>query len=175
VVDARGLDIIVEKPAEGIDTALVYARTYTLADNVENATLLGAYKHTFTGNGSNNLITGSNYADTINGGSGNDIIIGGGGADTLTGGAGSDLFVIRSMDEGGDVIKDFKSGEDLLDLRELARHVAPSVADPLAAGIIKFAAAGTGTAVLVDADGTGAVTLLTVAGTALKTSDYIWH
>ncbi len=77
---------------------------------------------TLTGDAKDNVIDGKGGKDVINGGAGNDTIIGGAGYDTLTGGAGQDVFVFRSAAEIGDrpgardVITDFKSGEDKLDL-----------------------------------------------------------
>src|SRR5687768_16209356 len=92
--------------------------------------------------------------DTLKGGAGNDMLIGAGGRDALFGGAGKDLFVFRAMSDRGDTVKDFVKGEDLLDLRTLmkAMYVAN---DPVASGIVKFADAGAGTVVSIDADGAG--------------------
>jgi Ca2+-binding RTX toxin-like protein len=81
----------------------------------ENADIL-------TGDAKDNVIDGKGGKDVINGGAGNDTIIGGAGYDTLTGGTGQDVFVFRSVAEIGDrpgardVVTDFKSGEDKLDL-----------------------------------------------------------
>ncbi|MHA6731517.1 M10 family metallopeptidase C-terminal domain-containing protein [Devosia sp. A369] len=75
-----------------------------------------------TGNADANTINGLGGNDRIDGGSGNDTIIGGLGRDTLTGGAGNDVFAFRSTSESGtnnstrDVITDFVSGQDKIDL-----------------------------------------------------------
>ncbi|MEA5604254.1 beta strand repeat-containing protein [Nostoc sp. UHCC 0252] len=61
------------------------------------------------------LIFGFAGNDVIVGGEGNDRIYGGLGADNLTGGAGNDIFVL-AKGEGRDIIKDFKTGEDLIAL-----------------------------------------------------------
>ncbi len=58
------------------------------------------------------------------GGEGNDTIAGGRGKDELIGGAGRDVFAFENLDSrpgGGarDVIRDFKPGEDKIDLRAL--------------------------------------------------------
>ena len=86
----------------------------------------GAGKDTLTG--FQNL-TGSDFADKLtgsaannllSGGDGNDIIYGGAGADTLIGGTGADLFVFKATSEstltGYDVVADFQSGVDSIDL-----------------------------------------------------------
>src|SRR5262249_47091021 len=79
----------------------------------------------------NLAVTGGAGADTLKGGTGNDTITGGAGADTMTGGSGIDTFVINSGNSaatvtagagntnaisGYDVIKDFNSASDILDL-----------------------------------------------------------
>ncbi|WP_299847549.1 calcium-binding protein [uncultured Roseovarius sp.] len=56
--------------------------------------------------------------DVIYGGTANDTIDGGQGNDTLSGGEGQDTFVYSS-DGGSDVILDFDTSEDLLDLTDL--------------------------------------------------------
>ena len=57
------------------------------------------------GNSSDNHITGNSGNNVINGFSGNDVLFGKGG---------EDAFYINKEDAGVDVIKDFKSGEDLI-------------------------------------------------------------
>lgn len=64
--------------------------------------------------GGNDLILGGVGNDTITANGGNDTIVGGTGADLLSGGTGSDLFVINS--DGGDIITDFATASDVLDL-----------------------------------------------------------
>ena len=59
---------------------------------------------------------GAGGNDILVGGQGNDVLIGGSGADTLTGGLGADLFVYNNFDEGGDVIVDFVTGVDRIQL-----------------------------------------------------------
>jgi Ca2+-binding RTX toxin-like protein len=68
-------------------------------------------------------LNGGTGDDTLNGRAGNDTLVGGGGADTMTGGAGKDVFDLTDYDYfrgtgswKGDIITDFKSGEDKLNL-----------------------------------------------------------
>ncbi|WP_192498978.1 right-handed parallel beta-helix repeat-containing protein [Skermanella pratensis] len=103
-------DKVVEKPGEGIDTVKVWDVAFTAPDNVENLIGLRAGGMTLTGNGLSNIIKGND---------GKDIITGGGGADLLYGGGGSDRFVFNGLGDKGDVIMDFKVGQDILDLRPL--------------------------------------------------------
>jgi Ca2+-binding RTX toxin-like protein len=67
----------------------------------------GGYNFTtpvlFTGDASDNKVTGTQFADIFSGGSG---------ADFLTGGSGADIFAYKNPGEGGDTITDFTAGVD---------------------------------------------------------------
>ncbi|MEQ1816954.1 MAG: peroxidase family protein [Nitrosomonas sp.] len=67
--------------------------TLTLANNVENLTLLGAALNG-TGNAGNNIITGNGNNNTLTGLGGNDTLNGLGGVDALIGGTGNDTYVV---------------------------------------------------------------------------------
>lgn len=92
----------------------------------------------------NDIITGGAGDDTLNGGAGNDIITGGLGGDTLTGGAGDDVFVYTAFadsaisstgtDSTVDVITDFNTGNDTIDLSALGDLVQTSAANQIAVG-----------------------------------------
>ncbi|MFM9827791.1 MAG: right-handed parallel beta-helix repeat-containing protein, partial [Sphingomonas sp.] len=72
------------------------------------------------GGAGNDVLLGGTGNDTLDGGTGNDLLEGGLGTDTLTGGAGADVFQWRAGEVSGgqrDVITDFKSGEDIINLR----------------------------------------------------------
>jgi Ca2+-binding RTX toxin-like protein len=85
---------------------------------------------TLTGLAGDDTLLGGAGADTLLGGPGNDTLMGQGGADRLSGGAGADVmgggagndrFVYGAMEDFGtlaahDVIQDFASGQDKLDL-----------------------------------------------------------
>ena len=66
------------------------------------------------GKGSDKLFGGAGQ-DTLNGGKGMDYLDGGEGADVLSGGKGSDTFKFGD----DDLVLDFKSGEDLIDLSSM--------------------------------------------------------
>ena len=75
----------------------------------------------------NDLLNGGSGNDTLVGGAGNDTLIGGLGKDVMTGSAGKNVFVFvsakdSSVDKAGrDVITDFKSGQDKIDLSALSK------------------------------------------------------
>ena len=81
------------------------------------------------GGAGNDSLVGGAGNDTLIGGAGNDTLIGGAGKDVLTGGAGKDIFVFTTETDstpdkaGRDVIKDFKSGEDKIDLSAFANNI----------------------------------------------------
>jgi len=60
-------------------------------------------------------IFGGLGSDSIDAGAGNDVIYGGKGVDSLYGGSGQDTFVINNL-TGPDLILDFVSGEDVIQL-----------------------------------------------------------
>jgi VCBS repeat-containing protein len=86
-VDNAG-DVVVELLNSGFGGADEVRSTisYTLADNVETLTLLGAANIDGTGNNKANLIVGND---------GNNVLDGGLGSDTLTGGLGNDTYVVN--------------------------------------------------------------------------------
>ncbi len=77
--------------------------TYTLGDNLEQATLTNTVAYNLTGNALDNVLTGNAAVNTLNGGDGNDTLDGGTGIDRLIGGAGNDTYIV---DVAGDVISD---------------------------------------------------------------------
>lgn len=86
------------------------------------------------GGAGNDLMWGGTGNDRLDGGDGTDMLNGGSGNDTLTGGAGSDRFEYwlnnanKSLNLGSefgkDVITDFTSGTDKLDLRTLLERLS---------------------------------------------------
>ncbi|MDP4575595.1 M10 family metallopeptidase C-terminal domain-containing protein [Qipengyuania sp. G39] len=66
------------------------------------------------------FLSGSDAEDRLDGGQGSDIIAGGGGSDRLSGGTGADVFLYRAASDSTsasrDIITDFESGSDVIDL-----------------------------------------------------------
>lgn len=74
------------------------------------------------------ILVGAGGNDRLDGGDGNDLLFGGDGTDDLFGGRGEDLFAYRAASDigsaaSGDVIHDFTSGEDKLDLTGMGLHL----------------------------------------------------
>ena len=116
-------DDVIEGASQGTDL-IQTSVTYTASANVENLTLTGSYSingignnlaNTITGNSGNNQLTGGDGNDTLLGNNGNDILYGGVGNDEITGGNGNDTFQI-GVGNGRDLIKDFNSLEDNIQL-----------------------------------------------------------
>jgi Ca2+-binding RTX toxin-like protein len=107
VVDESS-DVVIENSSEGIDTVQATS-SYILGANIENLILLGLADFTLgSGNADNNIITGSVSNNILNGSLGND---------TLIGGLGADVFVFDALGATNyDVISDFASGQDKIDL-----------------------------------------------------------
>ncbi|UXN03902.1 Ig-like domain-containing protein [Bartonella sp. HY406] len=75
------------------------------------------------GNDGNDVLNGGDGNDQINGGTGDDYIIGGKGNDILWGGDGNDTFVFQAVDNGHDLIMDFKPGATNGDIIVLAKEI----------------------------------------------------
>ena len=117
------------------------------------------------GGSGRDLIWGNAVANNINGMGGNDVIDGYEGADTLTGGAGADIFAFHVI-EKGDIITDFVSGSDKIDLTGTAVDFTwiGSAAFSNTAGELRFA----GGHLLGDVNGDGIADLdITVIGALL--------
>ncbi|HQM82718.1 MAG TPA: calcium-binding protein [Syntrophorhabdaceae bacterium] len=116
-VDSLG-DVVTENADEGTDSVRSSV-SYTLADNIENMTLIGIDAINGTGNILDNQIYGNSGNNTLDGGAGsdylsadggndilyggadNDTLIGGTGIDTMFGGADNDTYYV---DDPGDVV-----------------------------------------------------------------------
>ncbi len=120
VVD-NASDKVMELAGQGTDTVETALATYSIATltAVENLTYTGSGNFTGTGNGLANLITGGAGSDKLNGGAGADTLIGGAGNDILTGGIGNDSFSFTSLADGTDIVTDFMTGSDHIDLSAL--------------------------------------------------------
>ncbi|BAQ64302.1 S-layer family protein [Geminocystis sp. NIES-3709] len=79
---------------------------------------------TLSGTSGNDTIQGLNGNDSLIGLNGNDLLEGGYGNDTLVGGSGNDLFVLEYFESSvftrnTDIVTDFVSGQDKIDLRNI--------------------------------------------------------
>ena len=141
IVDDLG-DVVLEFSGEGTDQVYTSLSDYVIPDEVENMTYNGVSGDAFTGTGNtldnviyggggadslsgaegNDELRGQGGSDTLDGGDGDDLLVGGGGIgqDTMTGGIGADRFQIgyyeSNVGASGDIITDFESGTDLIDL-----------------------------------------------------------
>ncbi len=89
--------------------------TFDYAVSFDEAVLISEGNDIITGDSEDNNISALGGDDLVDGLGGNDTLNGDAGNDTLTGGAGNDVFV-AGVGEGADVITDFTSGEDVIDL-----------------------------------------------------------
>lgn len=125
--DAKGA-VDMQTLSVGVTDVVGITKTGTIFSDTINGTgeqdvLDGGWGHdVLNGLGGNDRLIGGWGDDTLNGGDGDDILIGGMGKDTLTGGAGKDVFRFEAANESStlsllrDVISDFRSGEDKIDL-----------------------------------------------------------
>ena len=127
-------DVVLENGGEGIDlvqVALTTAGGYTLAANVENATVtaVASLAVNLTGNELDNVLTGNAAANMLTGGAGNDTLDGAAGADKLAGGSGDDTYVV---DVAGDAVTEL-AGEGTDSVRTaLASHTLAANVENLA-------------------------------------------
>ena len=120
------LDRVIERPDEGTDLVIASA-SHRLARNVEDLTLTGDAVRA-TGNALANVLNGTEGDNVLEGAGGDDTLIGGAGTDRLSGGGGADVFVFylpvhSTPGAARDVILDFKSGIDTIDLASLAGKI----------------------------------------------------
>ncbi len=103
------------------------------------------------GTAGNDKLLGGKGTDILIGGAGNDYLWGGVGIDTLTGGSGNDRFAYHAIDEGGDIITDFKAGVngDVIDVSVLGARLGWNGDAFLADGHIRAIQSGLNTLVQV--------------------------
>lgn len=116
-----------------IANALLYENDpRSLIENVRggagNDTILGNIAaNSLQGNGGADKLYGRSGNDVLSGGSGKDMLYGSSGVDKLYGGSGADMFVFKSISDSlvtaRDSIRDFKRGEDHIDLRSIDANV----------------------------------------------------
>lgn len=163
VVSQSG-DTVVEYSNQGVDTVRS-SLSYTLPSMVENLVLTGSADLVGKGTSWHNNIVGNDGNNTLYGMAGNDRLTGGKGADILWGGDGKDTFVMRAVNEAGDVIKDYTPGQDQIDVKQLLTSIGSSSTNPVADGLIAMVQVGKNTAVMLNQPGHAAVKLMTVENT----------
>lgn len=133
---------------------------YSLVDNLEHLTLLGADNINAIGNSENNTLIGNSGNNTLIGGAGDDTLDGGRGSDTLTGGDGADYFRFSTLLDGSvDTITDFDVANDKIVLDDA---IFTALAGQTSVGdFIKYNST-TGD-LSYDADGTGVVNAIVFA------------
>lgn len=119
---------------------------------------------TLTGTSADDKLLGGQGLDALFGGDGNDYLWGGTGADTLEGNDGRDRFAYNALDEGGDLITDFKTGDggDVIDVSVLGIRLGWDQEDYLAGGLVQVVQSGTDALVQARDDDNGWTTLATL-------------
>ena len=153
-----------------------------LLSGIEN--LYGSYmSDTLTGDSGDNKLQGGSGNDTLSGGAGNDTLLGDFGNDVLIGSAGADAFRFNRFFGNADVILDFESGVDRIELEGSSFGLPDGMLD---AGLFALDAptdaddrfifdTATGT-LSYDADGSGsgaAVVMATLNVRTLSASDIV--
>lgn len=104
---AGAITIDLSNNANNLGTGVV-GDIYTNIENVSG----GSYADRLTGDAMDNLLRGFGGADTLSGGLGNDTLEGGASRDVMTGGLGADSFVFTTPGGIGDIITDFTTAQD---------------------------------------------------------------
>jgi Ca2+-binding RTX toxin-like protein len=177
---------------------------YTLPANVEDATMLVAgfvrgneLGNAMSGSLGDDAIWGEDGNDVIDGGAGNDRIHGGAGQDRLRGGGGADIFSFDDMLDSpmdayrsdgkkslADVIVDFTSGQDKIDLSNIDARNGTADNDAFSfigtaafthhAGELRFEARDGYVHIYADVDGDGLADMhIVAAAPTIQASDFI--
>ena len=123
------------------------------ADRIEG----GTGDDLIAGDGGNDRLWGEAGDDSLAGGAADDTLWGGAGADGLSGGTGADHFVFALGDSGltraRDLIADFETGIDRIDLSALDLHFLGTAAFDGSTGALRFARAGGEGVLQIDLNG----------------------
>jgi Ca2+-binding RTX toxin-like protein len=182
IIDLREATLEYEVSGGGfISSAAGIQGGFTIANGAEIENAIG-------GSGGSDALFGGRGNDTIQGGGGSDNITGGLGQDAMTGGAGADVFIFNaisdSWDNNRDVITDFETGTDLIDLSIIDANLAlagdqaftftAGVAPTNTAGAVWTTEAGGDTIIFVDRDGDGIdMGIILEDVTGITASDFI--
>lgn len=147
-----------------------------------NDTLVGsAGANTLRGSGGDDRIQGREGNDRLYGDAGNDILTGGAGRDSLYGGAGADVFTFLEAGDSGrnagsaDLIMDFVSGQDDINLRALNLHWIGAAGFSHTAGELRGTQSGNNFLLQADLDGNGTAdfTLLLMSVSSIAVGDLL--
>jgi serralysin len=115
LIGGQGSDVLYGE--DGDDTLTSGSGRDGLRGDIGDDTLNGGNgKDTLRGGNGSDLLLGDKGNDKLIGGSGNDTLNGGADDDQMTGGSGADIFQYESATGGQDVIEDFNTGTDTLQL-----------------------------------------------------------
>ncbi|WP_239805734.1 M10 family metallopeptidase C-terminal domain-containing protein [Croceicoccus hydrothermalis] len=139
--------------------------------------------HLIGGNGRDTLIGGAGN-DVLEGGQHDDLLIGGEGADVMTGGQGRDTFLFETADGATDLITDFETRQDRIDLSKLDAVSGTDALDRFTwigseeftgtAGELRSFAEDGEFFLAGDVDGDGSADLLIVSTTQIHQSDIVF-
>jgi hypothetical protein len=116
--------------------------------------LLGeAGADTLNGKGGDDILVGGADDDTLDGGNDDDILLGGFGDDALTGGLGNDTFKWEAGETGTDIITDWGTGTNILDLSDLLQGETTATLDDFLD--FSYNAIPSKTTLTIDVDGSG--------------------
>jgi Ca2+-binding RTX toxin-like protein len=185
--------------AEGGQDSASFSRkvAFLAATDVPGQQFSGSAGHDLLhgGNG-NDVVNGFAGDDRLEGGLGNDRLVGGLGHDELFGGAGHDVFIFTQLADSRhamrsdgwkvlpDLIGDFTSGEDKIDLSALDALAGTAANDAFTfigtaafsghAGELRYDVQGGITLIFADTDGNGAADfMLTTSAPLLHAADFI--
>ena len=141
-----------------------------------------ALADTFYGGMGTDFMYGGDGSDRLYGSSGKDQLTGGTGQDWLTGGTGNDTFIYNTAAEAGrpessDVIMDFRSGQDKLDLHAFMAGGAFIGSAAFVAGSGAQVRYDAGSGILsgdVNGDGTADFSITLANHSALLATDFIF-
>ena len=139
---ARVIDLETINAGDGNDVVDLTSDNFVLTNGVS-----------INGEAGNDTLWGSNGNDTIDGGTGNDSLFGGAGDDALTGGSGSDTFQFTAT-AGSDVITDFDTNNDAIQLYYRATDNHTNADLSLTSGILTWNVDDTSNDVLIDVSAT---------------------
>ncbi|MDZ7961337.1 MAG: choice-of-anchor Q domain-containing protein [Aulosira sp. DedQUE10] len=177
-VDVGAFEISSQFNATALNTTM--STTNLLRGTKGNDNLQGIQSsNILQGGDGNDTLKGGDSNDILQGGEGDDILIGGKGSDVLSGVGGKDRFVYQSFSDGGDSIKYFETGKDVIDLNKIIEGSNFKSANPFNS-YVKKEQVGSNTVVSVNPNGDRSpnqfqqlLTLQNVANSNLTANNFI--